>query len=290
LVDATKNWTTNELVGKSLQWSAGTGYLQNLGGMAVITANTATTITVATVSTLPVNGQSYTITDGPMFGYDNFTGSASTNGTGIATGGSTSTVVDSTKSWATNEHVGKIVQISAGPGWNQFTTVTSNTSNTLTFAAQGVAIAANSRYSLVPINTRGPGLQLKWVAYPTTTALAGRYMFSFRGGNTLQVDRYDIATQQWKPVTLQLSELISIGSMYAYDGVDKIYIHHNATNKISVMDVDTLKVDLYSQAPYAQGTAAAGNRMEIASTVDGLKFLYLTRHNGTEMWRTLLFL
>ena len=30
-------------------------------------------------------------------------------------------------------------------------------------------------------------------------------------------------------------------------------------------------------------------RMEIVTTVDGLKYLYMMRHTGTEMWRTMLF-
>lgn len=289
LVDATKNWTVNEHVGKSLQWAAGTGYAQNINGMAVITANTANTITVATAGTLPVNGQTYAITDGPAFGYDNTVPGASTNGTGLATGGSTTTLVDSTKNWATNEHVGKILFTSAGTGLNQLLTITANTNNTITFGAANTP-AANTRYSILPVNNRGSGLQLKWIGYPSNTAIAGRYIFSFRGGNTLQVDRYDICTQQWRQLALQNSELLNTGSMYVYDGVDKIYFHVNATNKISVLDINTLKTDLYGQAPYAQGAAAAGNRLEIVCTSDGLKFLYLTRHGGTEMWRTLLFL
>ena len=290
LVDATKNWSTNELVGKSLQWSSTTSLLQGINGMAVITANTSNTITVATAGTLPVNGQSYAITDGPAFGFDNYTPGASTSGTGLATGGTTGTVSDTTKNWATNEHVGKIVTLSAGTGWNQISTITSNTSNTLTFSAVTTAAAANTRYSILPINARGSGLQMKWIGYPTDTNVAGRYIFSFRGGSTLQVDRYDIPSQQWKPLSVQMSELLSTGSMYVYDGVDRIYFHTNATNRIAYLDVDTLKVDLYSQAPYSQGTAVAGNRLEIISTADGLKFLYLARHGSTEMWRTLLFL
>jgi hypothetical protein len=41
--------------------------------------------------------------------------------------------------------------------------------------------------------------------------------------------------------------------------------------------------------PYAHGSAVIGNRMEIVTTADGLKYLYIMRHNGAEMWRTLRF-
>ena len=289
LVDASKNWTTNEHVGKTLQWSGGTGYLQAINGNAVITANTANTITVGVAGTAPVNGQIYTILDGPAFGFDNFTNNATTNGTGVASSGSTTTVVDSTKNWATNEHVGKIVALTAGTGNTQNTTVVSNTATTLTVSTLTTGAAAGTRYSLLATSARGPGLGLKWAGYPSNLDEGGRYMFSFRGGTTVQVERYDICTQQWQPVAPQMFENIAVGTMYVYDGEDRIYIQHLATNKISIFDVNTYKVDLYSQAPYAQGTAAAGNRMEIIETEDGLKFLYLTRHGGTEMWRTLLF-
>jgi hypothetical protein len=36
-------------------------------------------------------------------------------------------------------------------------------------------------------------------------------------------------------------------------------------------------------------TAIIGNRMEIITTTDGLKYLYVMRHTATEMWRTLVF-
>lgn len=44
-----------------------------------------------------------------------------------------------------------------------------------------------------------------------------------------------------------------------------------------------------STPPYGMSTAISGNRMEIIQTEDGLRYLYLMRHSGTEMWRTLLF-
>lgn len=288
LVDASKNWATNELVGKTLQWSAASGATEGLNGLAVITANTSNTITVATAGTTPVNGQKYAITDGPAFGFDNFTGNSSTNGTGLATSGSTTTLVDSTKTWAVNEHANKLLFISAGVGNGQLLTITSNTSTTLSFGT-ATAPAVNSRYSILDINTRGGGSGLQWAAYPSV-AHKGRYLFSFRGGTTPFVNRYDIATQQWSSLAVQNLDSLSSGSLFAYDGVDKIYIQVNTTNRILVMDVDTYKTDLYGQAPYTVASAAPNDKMFIVTNPDGLKYLYLPRGGGNEMWRTLLFL
>jgi len=37
------------------------------------------------------------------------------------------------------------------------------------------------------------------------------------------------------------------------------------------------------------GTAVIGNRMEALKTTDGLTYLYIMRHSGQEMFRTLVF-
>jgi hypothetical protein len=41
--------------------------------------------------------------------------------------------------------------------------------------------------------------------------------------------------------------------------------------------------------PYGMGSTFLGNRMEIIKTEDGLKYLYVARNNGTELFRTLIF-
>jgi hypothetical protein len=84
---------------------------------------------------------------------------------------------------------------------------------------------------------------------------------------------------------------MTTGSMYVYDGVDRIYYVQGVTTSAKVMYYDIAKniVVPSSQPPYGMGAAVSGNRMEIIQTEDGLKYLYLMRASGTEMWRVLLF-
>jgi hypothetical protein len=74
---------------------------------------------------------------------------------GTATGGSTTTLVDTTKTWTTDEHKGKILYLSDGTGSVQrlpFTICTSNTNNTLTLSALDVAPAAGTEYTFLDSN------------------------------------------------------------------------------------------------------------------------------------------
>jgi hypothetical protein len=45
----------------------------------------------------------------------------------------------------------------------------------------------------------------------------------------------------------------------------------------------------FTTIPYGMSTSVLGNRMEIIVTADGLKYLYVMRHTGNEMWRCLIY-
>jgi hypothetical protein len=77
--------------------------------------------------------------------------------------------------------------------------------------------------------------------------------------------------------------------MYAYDGGDSYYFTKDATNRIYEIDLRTWNVYHATSIPYVHGAATLGNKMEIVKTVDGLKYIYVMRHTGQEMWRTLKF-
>lgn len=68
--------------------------------------------------------------------------------TGTATSGSTTTLVNSGKAWATNQWTNFQVRITGGTGAGQVALVTSNTATTLTFGAITVAPDATSTYSI----------------------------------------------------------------------------------------------------------------------------------------------
>lgn len=73
---------------------------------------------------------------------------ANVSGNGIATSGSTTTLVDTTQNWTVNTYAGQYLTIVDGTGEGQFVKIVSNTATTLTFAAITTAPDATSIYQL----------------------------------------------------------------------------------------------------------------------------------------------
>jgi len=266
LVDSSRTWDPGCWTGYRVRIVAGTG----LGAEIAITANTNTTLTYATQTFTPDSTTRYQI----MATF------------GIATSGSTTTIVDTTKNWKVNQWAGKRVRVTGGTSQSAEVIVTSNTATTLTFSGT-TTIDASSQYTILGIPPRSLGMGLVF-AYGNAN---GKYLWNFRGSGTSNFDRYDITTDTWQYGNFisPQTELLTTGSMYAYDGVDRVYINVNATNRICYFDLNTREVVNSGTVPYGHSTAILGNRMEIVDTADGLKFLYVMRHTGQEMWRTLLF-
>lgn len=157
--------------------------------------------------------------------------------TGTATSGSATTLVNSAKSWATNQFSNWQVRITAGTGAGGIRLISSNTGTTLTIAS-GTAIAADSVYVIEPADdyiyvtgnaavatyrysisgnswstlspgaargaVSGAGLSFAWVHgvsqadWSLETAVRnGNRIYSYRGGGSNVVDYYDIAANTW---------------------------------------------------------------------------------------------
>jgi hypothetical protein len=266
LVDSSRTWDPGCWTGNKVRIIAGTG----LGNEIAITANTNTTLTYALQTFTPDLTTRYQI----MATF------------GIATSGSTTTIVDTTKNWKVNQWAGKKVRITGGTNQSSELTVSSNTATTLTFPTTA-AMDASTQYTILGVSPRSTGLGLVF-AYGNSN---GRYLWSSRGGGFLSIDRYDITTDTWQygnfnpPQTLGLNT----GSMYAYNGTNRVYININALSGLEYFDLNTREFVNSGTIPYGHSTAILGNRMEIVETSDGLKFLYVMRHSAQEMFRTLLF-
>lgn len=267
LVDSSKIWIPGSWTNNRVRVVAGTG----VGAEFVITANTETTLSFATQSFTPDTTTRYQIM--AVFG--------------IATGGSTSTLIDTTKNWKVNQWAGKRVRITGGTGQSNEIAIVSNTSNTLVFAVQVFTVDTTTQFTILGIPPRSTAIGLVF-AYGYNN---GRYIWSVRGGGTSNIDRYDIVSDTWQYGNFipPQFETFTTGSMYAYDGVDRIYINHNVTNRIYYFDMTKREMINSGTIPYGHSTAIIGNRMEIINGPDGLKFLYVMRHAGSEMWRCLLF-
>ena len=266
ITDTTKNWIRGTWVGHVVRITAGTG----LGNELTITANNNDTITFAAAPFTPDTTTRYAI-------MDSF---------GTATSGSTTTLVDTTKNWVTNQWVNKRVRFIGGGSATNEVTITSNTATTLTF---GLTTATDNltNYVIYSNNARGVGTNLKW----TWGGGNHKYLFAPIGGNNLGMTRFDITVGKWDNFYQNSGqgELFTTGSMWAYDGEDRVYVQKDGTGRIYYFDVVKREMVNASTIPYGMSTVYNGNRMEIIKTEDGLKYLYIARHNGTEMWRCLLF-
>lgn len=273
LVDSSKNWVVNQWAGYKIRIESGTGFAT---GIITITSNTATTLTYTTQSFTPDDTTHYEIAD--SWGL-------------VTTGGTTTPVTEaSTKNWTVNMWAGKRLRITGGTALGQEGTVTSNTATALTTAALTLT-DTTSTYAILGAPARSTGTQLIWVWNNSTAATKGKYMLSPRGGASNTFDLYDITTSRWVYGYFYSpqAETLTTGSMYAYDGSDGIYIHKDATGRVSKYDVTTNSITSVGTIPYGHSTAIVGNRMEVIETTDGLNYLYMMRHTGAEMWRTLIF-
>lgn len=287
LRDSSKNWTTNEHAGRICYFltslpATGSGSASMVAMQ--IASNTSNALTfVAAASAAPVSGTSrYVIAERATIGsVDN----------GIATGTqSTTTLQDTSKSWVVNRWAGHRVKMVSGTGQSQELAITSNTSNTLTFALSTAPVAGATSYSIVQATPKGLGTDLIWNFGASPRLIQGRYLYAPRGGAVIGFDRLDLTTDTWTLLsTSPQIETLTTGSMYAYDGGDRYYFTKDITLRVYYLDLNTHEIHGAGIMPYLAGTAILGNRMEIFETEDGLKYLWVNRHSNLDCFRQLLF-
>lgn len=272
LVDSTKTWAMNQWAACKFRIISGTGFDKN---DITIISNSATTLTFTTQTFSPDATTKYII-------IDSF---------GLCTSAGSGTVLnDTTKAWKVNQWAGKRVRITSGTGVSNETLITSNTATQLTAASGMGSPTTDSTYTIIGVPARGAGIALMHLYNTTNKLIKGRYLFFPRGGISTTADRLDIPTEVYEYGNFfsPQSETLTTGSMYAYDGNDIIYFTKDATGRLYSYDINNNKISNSSTIPYGHGTALIGNRMEIIETADGLKYIYMMRHSGTEMFRNLL--
>jgi hypothetical protein len=281
---------------------AGTGYA--VGDILAVTGGTARVQVMVAAGGIP---SVLRLIDGGQLGsaYTVVTGVATTNIIGTGTGctvnvtaitvvSTTTTLYDVTKNWDVNAWVNKRVRFMSGTSQGNEYIITANTANTLTFAA-GTAPDVSTAYAILEASPKSFGCNLDNVIGCTNSALNHKYLYSFVGSGTVELERYDVATEKWEKMSyFPQFETNTTGTMYVYDGKDRIYINLSTVlggigGRIVYYDIVKNTIENASTIPYGHSTAISGNRMEIIQTADGLKYLYLMRHSGQEMWRTLLF-
>ena len=242
---------------------------------------------------------------------------SASRGFGTATGGTTTTLIDTTKIWQTNFWVGSTVRLLTNANAGLEGTITSNTSNTLTFTNNSggsiTAIGSTDVYSIIPIGRRNGasgGHDLKWIygrgsgSNLTPTSSLGKHIIHFEGGDTWKSYRYDIATSTFAPLfianatgkagaasTVAAGNTIGAGACISYDGKNRIYIQPYKGGTAQFVYVDTETDRLYNVTTMPAGNLASygTQRMIIKTSEDGLDYLYYVSSGGTIHQRTLVF-
>lgn len=286
LTDVTKSWTTNQWAGFTLYNYTAAITASNGSTTAQvfrITSNTSNTLTLVAAGTAPLNGVSrYSISASSALGAADF---------GVATGtGSTTTLQDTSKSWAVNIWAGKRLRILTTTGTVTEVAITSNTSNTITCGTITAPTTGVTGYAILEQTVKGVGVNANWTFGTSDARYRGTYIFMTRGGGVTGFDRLDLTTDRFNLIfATPLTETLTTGTMTAYDGQDLIFFHKDNTQRVMSLNVVTGKVNGGSMYPYSAPTAVIGNRMEIFTTKDGLKYMWLNRASFQECFRCLIF-
>jgi hypothetical protein len=281
--------------------AGGTGYA--VGDISNVTGGAAK-VKVVTVNAGVVTG--LTLVDGGTAGYTVVTGVATTNTIGTGTGltvnvtaitaiGSTTVLQDNTKNWETNYWVGSRVRPLTGTGVGNEYTITANTFNTLTFAA-ATALDVSTAYAILEATPKSTGISLDCITGSSDDTLNSKYMLCFTGTATPEIAKYNINTEHWEFIaTSPQTETFTTGTMYVYDGKDRVYISVSTAlvggiaMRVFYYDLVKNTIVPFSAFPVGNSTLVSGNRLEILKTEDGLNFLYLIPSGRSEMFRTLIF-
>ena len=259
-------------------------------GSTTMTVSTASTTTLLQPNVMAITGTS--IQAGTVIA-EQLTGTPGGVGTYRLNLPATALISGATlnHNWVVNIFAGRKCKMIGGTGQSQEFTITSNTANTLVMGAITTApVTLISSYAIIQPPVRGAGIELNWSWGMSDATKRGKYMFIARGGAALGFDRLDLTTDKWEllAITPQI-ETLTTGSMYAYDGGDRFYFTKEVTQRVYYIDINTSTIHGAGIYPYTAGAAILGNRMEIFTTSDGLKYLWLNRHSNLECFRCLLF-
>jgi hypothetical protein len=133
------------------------------------------------------------------------------------------------------------------------------------------SISANTWSTLSPTTARaaapGAGLSGHWIHSVSASDWSseniirnGRYLYSFRGGGSALLDRYDIAANSWENsfAYAPATETFTTGTKQAYNG-DFLYLQKDATSRWFRYDFAQSAMDGWTTMLYPQGAAVVGD-------------------------------
>jgi hypothetical protein len=280
--------STTTLVDASAFWTSASGNSGTSG---------STGLTLGTVSPGNINGWYVSGTGIAPGAQVSATGGAGTVNLGVTiphTGTVSGAITFS--AWNTSL-IGRRIKVQSGAtGLNQELLITgvTPTTGTITFGTATAPVNNVAVYSLLSQQVKGAGHTLNWVSnnsiIPEGTVDKGRYIYSSKGGAQVGWERLNLNTDRVSQIyAIPAAESLTTGTMYAYDGNDRIYFTKDLTQRLYYLDVNTLMIHGAGIYPYVTPTTGIGNKMEIFTTVDGLKYLWINRQQTQEHFRQLLF-
>jgi len=163
-------------------------------------------------------------------------------------------------------------------------------------------ISTNAWTTLSPVAARagapGAGVSGQWVwgapeaDWTGESAIRnGRYIYSFRGGASAALDRYDIAGNTWDAITYTpAGETFTTGSKYCViDG--NIYITKEATGRWFRYNVATALMDGWHTQLYPHSTAVVGDTCFDIAYFDGatkIPYIYIMLNTSTVVLRAMV--
>lgn len=164
------------------------------------------------------------------------------------------------------------------------------------------SIAGNTWTTLSPGVARagapGAGMGGSWInSVPAADwnvenlILNGRYIYSFRGGASAALDRYDIAANSWAALTYApATETFTTGTKYAYNK-DRIYLTKEATGRWFYFDIAEQAMHGWTTVLYTQGAAIVGDTAFDVTYKDGateIEYIYFVMNTSTILYRQIV--
>lgn len=163
-------------------------------------------------------------------------------------------------------------------------------------------IAANTWSTLSPAAARAAapqaGMSAHWVHSVAesdwsneSAIMNGRYIYSFQGGATANLHRYDIAGNTWATITYAPNaETFTTGTKYSLHG-GLLYIQKDSTGRWLQYDFARSEMFPWSTMLYTQGTAIVGDTAFDVVYKDGateITYVYMLLNTSTILLRQMV--
>jgi hypothetical protein len=207
----------------------------------------------------------------------------------------TGTVLTVSASWTTNPDATSVFQIQ---GNDDFLYYMGSGAVTL----YRYSISANTWSTLSPVAARAAapttGMSGHWVWGSTDSKwtdqnaiMNGRYIYSFQGGATANLHRYDIAGNTWATITYApATETFTTGSKHVYHD-NYQFIQKDATGRWFRYNFVTQEMDGWTTMPYPNGAAVLGDTSFDITYFDGatqIPYIYMILNTSPIVLRQMI--